>query len=163
MSFLRIVRQPALRPLSRTTPRLAFTNSRRNASDYGSPEGDQVKESPKDRGPNPSEHLEHPGPPPPSTAGKSEQTTDKGGKDTSSSSDSGSGSSNGGSSKSGTQAAQPKILNESPPQGDQAPEEVQKHNREMDARNAQSTEKRQDKDKVGKEFWSGHGGADRQP
>ncbi|KAK4570264.1 hypothetical protein LTR86_002344 [Recurvomyces mirabilis] len=161
MSFLRTVRQPLLRPLSRTTPRVAFAGRRFASQDYGSPEGDMVKEAPKDRGPNPSEHLEHPGPPPPSTAGKSEQQTQQGGQQQQQPK-----SENSGNNK-GTQAAQPKILNESPPQEEHASEEVQKHNQEVDRRAEQAASKDRneniEKDKVGKDFWRGHGGADRQP
>ena len=154
MSFLRTVRQPLLRPLSRPTPRVAFAGRRYASQDYGSPEGDMVKEAPKDRGPNPSEHLEHPGPPPPSTAGKSEQGSQQ---------QQGQGqqqpkSDNSGNNK-GTQAAQPKILNESPPQGEHAPDDVRQHNEEVDRRAEQASSKVRDedieKDKVGKDYWRG--------
>ena len=57
------------------------------------------------------------------------------------------------------QKAQPKIYSESPPKNNEASEEVQKHNREMDARAERPAErvKEEDyeKDKVGKGFWSG--------
>ena len=58
-----------------------------------------------------------------------------------------------------TNKAQPKIYSESPPKNSDASEDVQKHNREMDARAERPAErvKEEDieKDKVGKGFWSG--------
>jgi hypothetical protein len=159
MSFLRTARQPILRPLSRTTPRYAFAGRRFASQDYGSPEGDMVKESPKDRGKNPSEHIEHPGPPPPSTGNKGQSSQSSGssgvgGKSTDASSQQQSS----GKSK-GTQDAQPKILNTSPPQDENAPEDVQKHNQELEQRAEKANEKVKDedieKDKVSKDFWRG--------
>jgi hypothetical protein len=53
----------------------------------------------------------------------------------------------------------PKILNESPPPEDKVPEDVKKHNEEMEHRAERPHEKARnedvEKDKVGKEFWSG--------
>lgn len=152
MSSTRLVMRRALiapfRPITRTPT--TFVNRRLASQDYGSGDGDPKGEKPQQQGKNPSEHLEHPGPPPPSTPG--------GG----SGSDKGSSQSKqpqtGGKSK-GTQGAQPKILNESPPADGQASEEVNKHNREMDNRAEQAHEKvnqgQVEADKVGKGYWSG--------
>jgi hypothetical protein len=55
--------------------------------------------------------------------------------------------------------AQPKILSDSPPQEGEVPEDVRKHNEEMDRRADKPNEKVTDedvkKDKVGKGFWTG--------
>lgn len=71
---------PTFRPLTRTvlrTPFLqtirpnrataAFSTSipRLATQDYGSGDGNPAGENPQAQGKNPSEHLEHPGPPPP--------------------------------------------------------------------------------------------------
>lgn len=42
---------------------------------------------------------------------------------------------------------------------------MKKHNEEMDRRAEKTSEKasEREKDKVGKKFWAGHGGADREP
>ncbi|TKA80563.1 hypothetical protein B0A55_02010 [Friedmanniomyces simplex] len=166
MSFLRAARQPLLRPIARTTPRATFTTSTtRTAGDYGSGESAPPGQKPHEQtGKNPSEGLEHPGPAPPSAAGGGSQQSGQQ-KDASSSQQQQQQS--GGNNSKGTQGAQPKILNESPPKEHEASEDVQKHNREMDQRAEKASEKVRDedveKDKVGKEFWSGQGGADRQP
>jgi len=64
-----------------------------------------------------------------------------------------------------TKDAEPKILNEDSPSEAEQSGDVKKHNEEMDNRAEQAHEKAADKegDKVGKGFWSGHGGADREP
>lgn len=150
MSFLRTVRQPALRPLPHQTRTFTFT-SRRSAQDYGSGAGDPKGEKPQEQGKNPSEHKEHPGPPAPSTGGNSGsgQQQQQGGKEQSSKAQT----------SKGTQGAQPKILNESPPASGQGSQDVEDHNREMDQRAEKANMKVKDedveKDKVGKGFWSG--------
>lgn len=154
MSFLRIVRPSLLRPLSRSpAQRMAFVNQHRYASqDYGSPNGDMVKESPKDRGKNPSEDKEHPGPPPPASAQKGNKASKQ------QSGRSSSAQQSGGSTK-GTQGAQPKILQDERPADSDVPEDVRRHNEEMDRRAEKAHEKASDatveKDKVGKQFWAG--------
>ena len=94
-------------------------------SDYGS--GD-----PKS-GPNPSEHIEHPGPAAPDTTGSS---------------------SSGGSGK-----GKPTIHSEQQ-DGSSTDESVRKHNEEMDKRAAKSHDKdgvNDPKDKVHKGYWKGEG------
>ncbi|KAF2766261.1 hypothetical protein EJ03DRAFT_377101 [Teratosphaeria nubilosa] len=149
MSLLRTTRQP-LRSLIGTSPRLLFPQVQRQtrfaSGDYGS--GEQYP------GKNPSEDKEHPGPPPPKTSkhsGSTQQSSQLEKVQTSK----------------GTQGAKPKILDESPPPKGQEPDDVKKHNQEMEQRadkaSASVNEEDIEKDKVGKNFWSGHGGADRQP
>jgi len=120
---------------------------------YGGGEGDPKGENPQQQGSNPSADLEHPGPPPPDV-----------GKGTGGGPTKASGSKEGTSTgKQQSSGAQPKILDESPPT--EPSEEVKKHNREMDQRHDKATSRVDDekKDKVGKGYWSGHGGADREP
>ena len=66
-----------------------------------------------------------------------------------------------------TKGAQPKILAESPPGEGEQDAEVKRHNEEMDQRAERPAEKVKkenlEDDKVGKGFWSGQGGADRDP
>jgi len=58
-----------------------------------------------------------------------------------------------------TKGLSPKILNDSPPPEDKAPEDVKKHNEELRHRAERAHEKVSngdaEKDKVGKGFWSG--------
>jgi len=58
-----------------------------------------------------------------------------------------------------TDGLSPKILNESPPPEDKAPEDVKKHNEELEHRAERVHERAKnedvEKDKVGKKFWSG--------
>ncbi|KAK0793604.1 hypothetical protein LTR02_013002 [Friedmanniomyces endolithicus] len=168
MSFLRVARQHlSLRPITRTAPRATFTTSTtRTASDYGSGEDAPPGQKPSEQtGKNPSEHLEHPGPAPPSVAGGSQQSGQQ--KDDGKSQQQ---QPSGGDNSKGTQAAQPKIFQSSPPKEES--EEVRKHNEEVDRRAEKTSTKGRDedaeKDKVGKEFWSGtvairQGGVDKQP
>ena len=71
MSFLRVA--PRLRTGILQTPRIqttSFVQTRFASGDYGSGTGDPKGEKPQEQGPNPSEKLEHPGPPPPKTSDK---------------------------------------------------------------------------------------------
>lgn len=142
-------------------------------------------ENPQDQGANPSADLEHPGPPPPKVGQNTGSTPTKGtssghnteepaqGKSQAdvSTGNTGSDSLKSSNGKRGfhtsarqlndelrskkTQGAQPKILNESPPENPS--EDVKKHNADMEQRAEQATEKVSDedaqKDKVGKGFW----------
>ncbi|KAK6395713.1 hypothetical protein LTR65_010733 [Meristemomyces frigidus] len=163
MSFLRTARQPMLRLSSRQTPTVAFTSRRAASGDYGSGTGDPVGENPQDQPKNPKEHMEHPGPEAPAV-GKSSGGSKSGG--------SGQQSQQGGEQKpdsvqksKGTQGAQPKIFNESPPAEGQGSKDVEDHNRDMDNRaekaHSKVSDKDAEKDKVGKGFWSGTGGAEK--
>jgi len=64
-----------------------------------------------------------------------------------------------------TKDAEPKILTDDTPKPEEQSGEVKKHNQEMENRAEQAHEKAADQEdqKVGKGFWSGHGGADREP
>ena len=157
---------------SRPAPtRLTFTTTRFASGDYGSGAGDPKGENPQDQGSNPSADLEHPGPPPPkagqgsgggptkgSSTGNNTEASSQG--DGNADSSDGASNSNSKSNSSGgdggkSKGAQPKILNESPPENPS--EEVQKHNKDVDKRAEQAHEKVADedieKDKVGKGFW----------
>lgn len=160
-SFLRpFLVGPRTQQLSRPTQRFA-------SGDYGSGEGNPAGENPQDQGANPSEHLEHPGPPPPKVGKGTGAGPTKGSSDGTNQSDatqsggekkndaSSSGNSSGKKSSSG---AQPKILSESPPSEGEQSEEVKEHNRDMDNRAEQSDtkiDKDEDpsKDNVSKDFW----------
>lgn len=160
MSFIRAtsLRQfqaigaPALR-----TQRAAFSAIPRAqaTSDYGSGSGDPKGENPQSQGANPSADKEHPGPPPPKEGEGSGSGPTKGG---SKNANSGSQSKQ----SKGTQKvnnAEPKILSDNPPAGDNVPKEVREHNEQMDQRaerasNKVSNEEAQ-KDKVSKDFWKG--------
>lgn len=140
--------------------------------DYGSGEGNPAGEKPQAQGQNPSENIEHPGPPPPKVAqGKSssspnEDSGSSSGKSSSSSaaskpseqsqSNDGAAKTGGGDGKS-VNGAQPKILNANPPATDS--EEVKQHNKEMEQRaeraHEQVSNEDADKDKVPKSFWAG--------
>lgn len=61
--------------------RTAFAQTRLASQDYGSGEGDPKGEKPQQQGPNPSEKLEHPGPPPPKTGDRTGEGSGSGGKD----------------------------------------------------------------------------------
>ncbi|KAF2016224.1 hypothetical protein BU24DRAFT_462405 [Aaosphaeria arxii CBS 175.79] len=187
MSFLRpisIVRTSALRPLSRraaaaAAPR-AYVPVRLAHQDYGSGDGNPVGENPQQQGKNPRSELEHPGPPAPkvgqgksssssSSSSSSKSGEEKGGHRTGgkgSNRDSPSSSSGGsGSGSKGTKGAQPKILNENPP--GEHDESVRQHNKEMEQRAEKAHEQVSNedakKDKVSPKFWSGQGGADKDP
>lgn len=162
MSLLRP--SPILRSFAASYPTRCLITSKRSspsrlfASSYGDGEGDPKGGDPQNQGPNPSADLEHPGPPPPAEGQGTGGGPTKAGKDghntpqndasggSSSKSDTGSnGSSNG---------AQPKILNEKPPA--EPSEDVKKHNEDFDNRyGAQNKSDHNEKDKVGKGFWSG--------
>ncbi|KAH6616550.1 hypothetical protein C7974DRAFT_401983 [Boeremia exigua] len=169
--LLRLAARPAVvRPAlsSRTQVRFA-------TQDYGSGDGNPTGEKPQQQGQNPSEHIEHPGPPPPKVArgqSSSSPNEDSGQSSTSSQQKPEQQSqSNDGASKTGAgdgksvKGAQPKILNESTPAAES--EEVKQHNQEMDQRaekaHEQVSSEEAEKDKVPKSFWAGQGGRDRDP
>ena len=82
MSFLRPISRSAVRSTLRSTPRISPFQTRFATSDYGSGKGNPAGETPEKQGQNPSENLEHPGPPPPKVAeGKSSSSpnSDNGG------------------------------------------------------------------------------------
>jgi hypothetical protein len=168
-SFLR---SAALRPALSTIPR-ARQQVRFATQDYGSGAGNPAGETPEKQGKNPSEHLEHPGPPPPKVArGQSSSSPDNDQSENQDGKASSSGKSsvepgqqsqsNDGASKQGSnttvKGAQPKILNENPPAKD-ANEDVKAHNQDMDQRAEKSHEQVSNEDakndKVPKKFWAG--------
>jgi len=81
MSFLRpmsILRSAAMRPAALSAGPRARVQVRFATQDYGSGEGNPAGESPQKQGENPSENLEHPGPPPPKVAqGQSSSSPNK--------------------------------------------------------------------------------------
>ncbi|KAK5137492.1 hypothetical protein LTR08_008470 [Meristemomyces frigidus] len=166
MSVLRTVGQPMLRQFARQTPTVAFTSRRAASQDYGSGAGNPAGENPQDQPKNPMEHKEHPGPPAPSVGNNNPSSKQGSGGEQQQGGQQQSSPDKKDSSK-GTQGAQPKIFNETPPAKGEASEEVEQHNREMDSRADKAHKGASDedvkKDKVGKEFWSGTGGANRQP
>lgn len=162
-SLLRAAARPAaLRPTFFARPQVRFATQ-----DYGSGEGNPAGEKPQQQGQNPSENIEHPGPPPPKVAqGKSSSSPNEDSSKSSSSSQSKpaqQSQSNDGASKTGAgdgksvNGAQPKILNENPPATDS--EDVKQHNEEMDQRAEKAYEQVSnedaEKDKVSKSFWAG--------
>ncbi|KAK5256817.1 hypothetical protein LTR16_002324 [Cryomyces antarcticus] len=181
MSSLRqasTLRTALLRPfLLATSPRtvLPLTAQRFASGGYGSGAGDPKGEKPQSQGSNPaSSDLEHPGPPPPKVGqgtggatkadsqGHMSDAQQQGGSSGSASASSGSQSG-----AEGQKGAQPKIHDVAPPSEDHS-EDVRKHNADMKRDSAekphdQASEETVEKDKVGKAFWSGHGGADREP
>lgn len=151
MSFLRTIRQPSLRSVSRQTPTVAFTSRRHATQDYGSGAGNPAGENPQDQPKNPKEHMEHPGPEAPSvgksnSGSSSGQQQQQGGEQKSSTPDK---------SSKGTQGAQPKIFSASPPSDGEASQDVKNHNKDMDnrAEKEKVSSKDAEKDKVGKKFW----------
>lgn len=135
------------------------SHSRPYASSYGDGEGDPKGEDPQNQGSNPSAELEHPGPPPPAEGQGTGGGPTKAGKDghNTQQNDSSGGRSGGKSdagSKGSSNGAQPKIHNETPPA--EPSEDVKKHNEDFDNRyGAQNKSDHNEKDKVGKGFWSG--------
>ena len=134
------------------------SQSRLYASSYGDGEGDPKGEDPQNQGASPSAELEHPGPPPPAEGQGTGGGPTKAGKDGHNAkpddSSSGSGGKPDAGSKGGSNGAQPKIYSEKPPA--EPSEEVKKHNKDFDNRyGAQNKSDHNDKDKVGKGFWSG--------
>lgn len=164
-SLLRSAARPAVvRPAFFAHPQVRFATQ-----DYGSGEGNPAGENPQQQGQNPSESLEHPGPPPPkvakgqSSSSPNEDSGSSSSKLSSSSKPSEQSQSNDGASKTGggnsksVNGAQPKILNAKPPATES--EDVKQHNREMDQRAEKAHEQISDedaeKDKVSKSFWAG--------
>ncbi|KAF2633683.1 hypothetical protein BU25DRAFT_405554 [Macroventuria anomochaeta] len=179
MSFLRsasllrsAARPAAVRPAFFARPQVRFATQ-----DYGSGEGNPAGEKPQQQGQNPSENIEHPGPPPPkvargqSSSSPNEDSSSSSGKSSSESKPSEQSQSNDRTAKTGggdgksVNGAQPKILNANPPATDS--EEVKQHNKEMDQRaekaHEQVSNEDAEKDKVPKSFWAGQGGRDREP
>lgn len=164
-----MLRAAALRPaLSAGAPR-ARVQVRFATQDYGSGDGNPAGEKPQQQGKRGREDLEHPGPPPPkgsqnkgATPSASEPSNSDNKKASSGDGNSSSSSSNSGQ---GVKGAQPKILNENPP--DEQADSVKQHNQEMDQRaeraHEQVSNKDADKDKVPASFWSGQGGRDGEP
>lgn len=179
------------------SPAMSVSGRRFASSDYGSGKGDPKGENPQEQGANPSADKEHPGPPPPK-AGQGSGGATKG-TSTGNNTDAAKQQKKSFSTMArrmseehpkSTKGLKP-ALNKSDapaPAEKDLPEDVKKHNKEMDERADQANEKLgEDKskkgDKVGKEFWyvshllfqylldklltlfdrSGHGGADRQP
>lgn len=165
------------RPALSATPR-AFVQ-RRLQQGYGDGKGNPASEQPEQQGKNPSENIEHPGPPPPKVAqGKSPSPDEKApssnekppsqSKSSESKSSGGKGNkadqgkqaqASGGNSKGGKGNPQPKILSENPPSESEQSEGVKQHNEEMEHRHERAHEgvsnKDAEKDKVSKGFWSG--------
>ncbi|TKA76591.1 hypothetical protein B0A49_03318 [Cryomyces minteri] len=179
MSSLRrssTLRSALLRPfLLTTSPRtvLPLTAHRFASGDYGSGVGDPKGEKPQSQGSNPaSSDLEHPGPPPPKvgqgTGGATKADSQGHMSDAQQQSGSSGSASTGAQSGAGGQkGAQPKIHDVAPP-SEYHSEDVRQHNADMKRDSAekphdQASEGTVEKDKVGKGFWSGHGGADREP
>jgi hypothetical protein len=167
MSFLTrpasVLRTAAFRPLA-AAPR-ALQQVRFATQDYGSGAGNPAGERPEKQGQNPSENIEHPGPPPPKVAqGKSSSSPNQDKQESqeqksSSSSSASQSQSNSGASKSGNKGAQPKILNENPPTKEEQNEDVKKHNEDMENRTEKAHEQASNEDakndKVPKKFWAG--------
>lgn len=163
------------RPRTITSPITKATSARFASSDYGSPGHKDDPAAGEQKTPNPSADKEHPGPPPPKpgqgTGGAtkadsqghntSTQQSDKrpsvGNAPTQPSGKKGYATNNYKPPKGDTKNAEPKILNESPPSDDQAPEDVKKHNAEFEGRAERPAERvKQDEiedDKVNKGFW----------
>jgi hypothetical protein len=156
------MRSAALRPALSMAPR-ARQQVRFATQDYGSGAGNPAGEKPEKQGANPSESLEHPGPPPPKVAkGQSSSSPNEDSSSGSSSQKSSSASqsqSNDGASKSGNKGAQPKILNEKAPPEDEQSEDVKQHNKEMEQRTEKAHQQASKEDakneKVPKKFWAG--------
>lgn len=74
MPHLRLA-APRLNPrfLQARPSNTTFLQARFASGDYGSGTGDPKGENPQEQGPNPSEKLEHPGPPPPKTGDKTKK------------------------------------------------------------------------------------------
>ncbi|CAK3916014.1 Hypothetical predicted protein [Lecanosticta acicola] len=151
MFSLRTFRQSTLlRSATSSTNRVAVSG-RRLYSDYGSGEANPDT-------PNPAVDKEHPGPPPPNAKGKGEQQQQQ---------DSSASKGNDSDSSKSTSGPQPKILAANPPAQGEEPEDVARHNREMQQRADRPQEKVASEDaaedKVPKGWWSGTGGVDKGP
>lgn len=172
MSFLRplsMLRSAAARPAV-LSARKAHGQVRFATSDYGSGKGNPAGEKPQQQGENPSENVEHPGPPPPKVAqGQSSSSPNKDSnvgqndktKPTSSSPVPPTGkrefstsayqlkeskepaveqAKQNQPSKSEVKGAKPKILNANPPSGSEQSQEVKEHNEDMKRRAEQAHE-----------------------
>ncbi|KAL5117559.1 hypothetical protein ACEQ8H_004589 [Pleosporales sp. CAS-2024a] len=135
MSFLgrpaSLVRSAASRPGLSPWPRAFFQQVRFATQDYGSGAGHPAGETPQQQGQNPSEHMEHPGPPPPKVArGKSSSSPNQDSAGSQQDVESTGPSDSPGSKK----GAQPKILDAKPPGKEEQGDEVKKHNEDMERR-----------------------------
>lgn len=160
-------------PRSLTSP--AYAQQHRlyaGGSSYGGGEGDPKGENPSDQGSNPSADLEHPGPPPPSAGSGTGGGPTKSGKeghntqqnDASNGGGQTSTSESGGASGGEGDGPQPKIHKQNAPEEHTHSDEVRAHNADMEKRHDRPNEKSAEKeDKVDKGYWSGHGGADKNP
>lgn len=122
-------------------------------SGYGDDQAGPMSESPQQQGASASADLEHPGPPPVSEGQGSGSSPTKGtseGHNTDSSN-----STNGG--------ARPAIHDERGGPKTPSQDGVEQHNQEFQKRRNAEMGSDNGNDKVGKEFWKGHGGADRDP
>nr|POF18514.1 hypothetical protein CFP56_63058 [Quercus suber] len=177
MSFFRSTR--SLLPVTRRRLALPIQQQRFATQDYGSGAGNPAGEKPQDQGKSQiSRDLEHPGPEAPSTGQKGSSSSSNGNGNQGQKDEQIKTKSNrqqeqeqlaeknkqGSDGKGGPQ---PKILNDAPPKEGEGSAEVQKHNKEMDQRAAESDGNVRDqdtqKDKVGKQFWKGTGGVDKDP
>ncbi|KAI5276980.1 hypothetical protein E4T47_00076 [Aureobasidium subglaciale] len=153
------------------------THARRMTSQgYGDGKGDPRGEKPQEQGANPSADKEHPGPPPPKAGEGSGAATkaDSKGHITGAAKQQKKSFSTYARRMSeehpkSTKGLEPK-LNKGTPKPDEKdlPEDVKQHNKEMEERHDQAAvklgeDKSKKGDKVGKEFWAGHGGADKEP
>ena len=167
MTRLRLT--PVFRPITstRSSPRSlllpAYAQQHRlyaGGSSYGGGEGDPKGENPSEQGPNPSAHLEHPGPPPPAVGqGTGGGPTKKGagGHNTPENSSEGQASTSGSGGSSGGEGGgpQPKIHKHDSPAEHTHSDEVRAHNEDMKKRHDRPNEKSTDDDKVDKGFWMG--------
>ena len=163
MSGLRsfsILRSLSLRSSIRsiTSPRYIQQNRLYAQSSYGGGEGDPKGEDPQNQGSNPSAGLEHPGPPPPEagqgTGGGPTKANKDGHNTLENESSGGGGKTDASSSKGANSGAQPKIHSHSPPA--ELSEEAKKHNEDFNNRyGAQDKAGQDEKQEVGKGFWSG--------
>jgi hypothetical protein len=156
MPFLRpaSLLRSAARPVAVRPAFIARTQVRFATQDYGSGDGNPAGEKPQQQGQNPSEDIEHPGPPPPKVARGQSSSESKPGQQ--SQSNDGASKTGSGSGKS-VNGAQPKILNENTPATES--EDVKQHNEEMEQRaekaHEQVDKEGAEKDKVSKSFWAG--------
>ncbi|KAL6711201.1 hypothetical protein ACN47E_005732 [Coniothyrium glycines] len=173
MNFIRpmsMLRSAALRPAVFSAAPRARMQARFATQDYGSGDGNPVGEKPQQQGENPSENIEHPGPPPPKVAqGQSSSSPNKDSnagqnekpKPTSSSPTPPTGkrefstfarrlkevkepaveqAQKNKPSKNEVKGAQPKILNANPPSPEEESQEVKQHNEDMKHRAEQAHE-----------------------
>ena len=151
-----MLRSVALRPALTAAPR-ARLQVRYATQDYGSGDGNPAGENPQAQGKSSRSDLEHPGPAAPKVVKKNREQSQSAPQSQSEGSSSGSGKasksksegSSGG--NKGAEGAQPKILEDSPPSGNEQGADVRQHNEEMENRaekaHAQVEDKEAYKDK----------------